>query len=83
MTCTFCGKSTDFLAHAPNLCLDCGDAIQTPEGLKDFVTLHKHYKDSAIRMSKALDKIDSALKGFPLNNVTEVIKVALDEARAK
>jgi hypothetical protein len=29
MKCLFCGGSTDFMTHLENVCLSCGDKLQT------------------------------------------------------
>ena len=44
--CTICGFSTEFLAHAPNLCLSCGDSIMSnPDALKAVADLVEQLRE--------------------------------------
>ena len=53
--CFLCSSSTDFLAHAPDVCLSCGDNAQDPKWSLEVMRRY-HKACSANSVSKA--KID-------------------------
>lgn len=51
--CVICGAGTEFLAHAPDLCLACGDSIQSsPAGLRTVAGMIGKLKKHAIAQAE-------------------------------
>ncbi len=53
MNCFMCNGDTSFIAHAPDVCLTCGDKMQDPVYA---IEVARRYHKACVQLKEALDE---------------------------